>query len=206
MAIAGGALATVGLAGCASELSHTGDEGGATVPAIDEKLLEKLQEIVAKEEIREKIVAYARSMDRIDRELGYSIFAQDSFLDYGDYYQGDGPGFVDITLDFHETVIAHQHHMNNITIEVAGDKAYAETYVDMVMRLPAEDGSLIAQNVHGRYWDEWVNENGEWLLKTRSFARDLGTNITIDPSEDLGSTGGARDKSDYSYTLFAQAQ
>lgn len=210
LTVAGGAIATMGLTGCASGLADTGnsdDAGseGAAMPAIDEKLLAKLQALLAKDEIREKIVIYARSMDRIDRELGYSIFAKDSFLDYGDYYQGDGPGFVDITLDYHETVIAHQHHMNNITIEVKGDKAYAETYVDMVMRLPMEDGSLLAQNVHGRYFDEWVYENDGWFLKTRSFVRDLGTGEILDPSEDLGTTGGARDKSDPSYTLFAQA-
>lgn len=211
LTVAGGALAAVGLTGCASGLADTGNganaesEGGA-MPAIDEKLFEKLQTMLAKEEIREKINNYSRSMDRIDRELGYSLFSEDSYMDYGDWYTGSGPGFIDVVCDFHTAyATAHQHHMTNITIEVNGDEAASETYVDMVMRLPGEDGTVVAQNVHGRYFDKWVLENGEWLMKFRTFVRDLGEEAPIAPEADMGSTGGSREKNDYSYTLFAQA-
>ena len=46
----------------------------------------ELEQLVAKEAIRDQIYTYCRSLDRIDNELGYSVFAEDSEVDYGPTY------------------------------------------------------------------------------------------------------------------------
>lgn len=52
----------------------------------------QIAELIEKEAIREQIYNYCRALDRIDNELGYSVFAEDSKVDYGPTYKGDGPG------------------------------------------------------------------------------------------------------------------
>ena len=47
---------------------------------MDDKALEVL---LAKEAIRDQIYTYCRALDRIDNELGYSVFAEDSKVNYG---------------------------------------------------------------------------------------------------------------------------
>ena len=54
----------------------------------------KLAELIEKEAIREQIYNYCRALDRIDNELGYTIFAEDAKVDYGPTYKGTGRGFT----------------------------------------------------------------------------------------------------------------
>ena len=91
----------------------------------------ELEQLVAKEAIRDQIYTYCRSLDRIDNELGYSVFAEDSEVDYGPTYKGTGRGFIDMMLDQHRQMISTSHMMTNIIIKFneAGDKAVSETYM-----------------------------------------------------------------------------
>ena len=50
---------------------------------------EKLKTLIEKEEIRDQIYVYCRALDRIDNELGYSVFAEYSVVDYGPTYRGN---------------------------------------------------------------------------------------------------------------------
>ena len=43
----------------------------------------QIAELIEKEAIREQIYTYCRALDRIDNELGYSVFAEDAKVDYG---------------------------------------------------------------------------------------------------------------------------
>ena len=76
----------------------------------------ELEQLVAKEAIRDQIYTYCRSLDRIDNELGYSVFAEDSEVDYGPTYKGTGRGFIDMMLDQHRQMISTSHMMTNIII------------------------------------------------------------------------------------------
>ena len=94
----------------------------------------ELEQLVAKEAIRDQIYTYCRSLDRIDNELGYSVFAEDSEVDYGPTYKGTGRGFIDMMLDQHRQMISTSHMMTNIIIKFneAGDKAVSETYMHAI--------------------------------------------------------------------------
>ena len=49
-----------------------------------------LETLVAKDEITEALAAYCRAVDRLDMELGRSVFHDDAIADYGVMYQGTG--------------------------------------------------------------------------------------------------------------------
>ncbi len=74
------------MTGCATnnDLPSTGD--------VDLKALAKeIDRLASIEEIRAQLFNYIQAVDRIDYELGYSVFAEDSLLDYGSYYYDISP-------------------------------------------------------------------------------------------------------------------
>lgn len=78
----------------------------------------KLAELIEKEAIREQIYNYCRALDRIDNELGYTIFAEDAKVDYGPTYKGSGRGFIDMMLNMHRGMVSTHHMMTNILIKL----------------------------------------------------------------------------------------
>jgi len=49
-----------------------------------------LAELLAKQAITEQIYRYCRAMDRVDSELGKSVWHADGLADYGPMFQGPG--------------------------------------------------------------------------------------------------------------------
>ena len=55
-----------------------------------------LREVADRQAITDQLYRYCRAMDRIDHDLGYSIWHEDGTADYGaGVWQGSGRGFVD---------------------------------------------------------------------------------------------------------------
>ena len=63
--------------------------------------MDDMQKLIEKEAIRDQIYTYCRALDRIDNELGYTVFSKDAQVDYGDTYRGTGRGFIDNMLEQH---------------------------------------------------------------------------------------------------------
>ena len=91
----------------------------------------QIAELIEKEAIREQIYTYCRALDRIDNELGYSVFADDAKVDYGPTYKGTGRGFIDMMLEQHRRMVSTHHMMTNILIKLGDDMTHAasETYM-----------------------------------------------------------------------------
>jgi len=92
--------------------------------------MDKLQELLDKQAITEQIYNYARSMDRLDAELGKACFRPEASADYGPMFQGTGYGFIDMCMAAHLLFTSHSHQFSNILIWVDGDTAKSETYID----------------------------------------------------------------------------
>ena len=90
-----------------------------------------LEILIEKEKIRDQIYTYCRALDRIDNELGYTVFAEDAEVDYGPTYKGTGRGFIDMMLKQHRAMVSTHHMMTNILIKFNedGTKAASETYM-----------------------------------------------------------------------------
>ena len=75
-----------------------------------------LQELMDKQSITERLLDYARGVDRIDRELILSVFHEGAHLDYGAMFVGTGEEFADFIGVVHPAMEAHSHHLSNIYI------------------------------------------------------------------------------------------
>jgi hypothetical protein len=161
-----------------------------------------VQAMVDRQAITDVIHRYSRSMDRVDRELGYSLFHGEGEADYGSMFKGTGRGWIDHACARHlESCLAHSHQITSITIALDGDSAGSEAYVTAVLRRQ-EDGRLVQRSVQGRYIDTWARRDGRWAILKRVYVHDF------DELREVNSAlegWGARDRSDPSYAVLESA-
>ncbi|MCJ8159795.1 nuclear transport factor 2 family protein [Sphingomonas sp. LaA6.9] len=152
-----------------------------------------------REAITDLIYRYCRAMDRIDPELGYSIWHDDGTADYGaDVYQGSGRGFIDHVCKQHQGLLNHSHQVTNIIIELDGNRAASEAYVFATLRMQRGD-ALMQMMVWSRYIDQWSKRDDRWGIDKRIAVMDLDE---IRPVTPMGKAGrGRRDRTDPSYAV-----
>jgi hypothetical protein len=160
------------------------------------------QQIADREAITDKIYRYCRSVDRLDRAVGYSVFHEDSYADFGDNYRGAGRGWIDCVLKQHLDFLHHSHQVTNIILEVNGDTAGSESYV--YASLQRQDGDKRFQHEFwARYIDKWSKRNGEWAIDRRDCIVDYGVQREVTPL--WTDPRSKRDAGDPSYTVLASA-
>lgn len=134
-----------------------------------------LEKLIEKEAIRDQIYAYCRALDRIDNELGYSVFAEDSKVDYGPTYKGTGRGFIDMMLKMHRKMVSTHHMMTNILIKFNddGSQAVSETYMYAACKYKNKAGKpSFTVEARCRDIDRWEKRDGKWVIVERIVAGD----------------------------------
>ena len=158
----------------------------------------KLAELIEKEAIREQIYNYCRALDRIDNELGYTIFAEDAKVDYGPTYKGTGRGFIDMMLDQHRRMVSTHHMMTNILIKLSDDmtRAASETYMYAACKYKNKAGEA-SFVVEAR-----CRDIGKWVITERVVAGDNTFMLTPRYFDDYNN--GRDTVKDPSYTFFEE--
>ncbi len=159
-----------------------------------------IRQLADKDAIRDLVYRYCRAVDRLDIELGHSIWHDDGYADYGEmFYQGPGKGVIDKICASHRELLSHSHQVSNLLIELNGESAGSEAYVHGTMRLE-RDGKLLQMGVWARYIDRWEKRDQCWGLVHR---RTVFDHQDIREVNDLPGYGAAatRDKTDPSYTV-----
>lgn len=208
--------------GCATnnDLPSTGD--------VDLKALAKeIDRLASIEEIRAQLFNYIQAVDRIDYELGYSVFAEDSLLDYGSYYYDIFPNmtgrqFIDSCLGDHLNGCKWTHHMYSamrIDVNVDNGTAGSSTY-GHINQIFSPDGKAQATAVKDanpnpgdvlahqrvRYNDLWERRDGKWVIVKRTVSYDIPYNETIEAKAGVNAENAYRGdeyKKDPSYEAFA---
>lgn len=159
---------------------------------------DELRVLLAKDAIRDQLYNYVRSCDRLDPELGYSVFAEEAITVNGNYYNGGARGFIDMVMAAHARKVMTSHQISNLIIKVNGDKAGSEAYVTAAIESEKE-GKLYMQVARCRYNDQWELRNGKWLIVKRVASFDIDYTTQIE--KDSGIHASTRDKTDPSYTV-----
>jgi hypothetical protein len=137
--------------------------------------VDRLAEMLARGAIEEGLYTYCRSIDRMDRRLAESIWHPEATADYGAFFQGDSKGLLDAIWALHGTLETYAHHVTNKMVEiVAEDRAVAESYTIVVVRVRPDPETFVDQMLSMRYHDRWSTRDGEtWKLDERRSSRDL---------------------------------
>jgi hypothetical protein len=128
-----------------------------------------LQEISDRIEIQDLLVRYTVAIDRKDWKLLDTCFTPDAQVDYTS--TGGSKGAYPEVRRWLEKALAPfkvtVHYISNSTVELAGDRARARTYVINPMGFPKPDGSLHLFTVGGYYNDELVRTPEGWRIARR---------------------------------------
>ena len=157
-----------------------------------------VEDLLAKEEIREVIYRYARGIDRMDFDLVAACYHPDAYDDHGTF-QGNVPEFVEMCKGFLPRFVVTQHFMGNLLIEVEGDTARAETYAVAYHRKELADGSGHDDVFGIRYVDRFEQrDGGPWLIAHRVVATEWRRVDPVPVGKLRGHIGvwGARDETD----------
>ena len=111
---------------------------------------------------------YVRGADRHDRELILSTYWPDSTDDHGGYI-GDGPGWADAALSWHDKIYSCNHHVTNVLSEVEGNRAKRESMFICVV--PFKEPDVTAFQA-GRYRDLCEKRDGVWKILRRTCVWD----------------------------------
>lgn len=129
-------------------------------------LEDKVERLLALEEIRGLSFRYARGQDRLDASLQRSVFHDDAVLEFG-YFNGGPDAFV----AFAQGVLArhemNQHLLGQMDVSVEGDRATGEIYTIAYHRL-FQDGAPMDLFVAGRYIDTYERRAGVWKICYRA--------------------------------------
>lgn len=151
--------------------------------------------------IERQLKNYCRSMDRCELELGRQVFFADAQVDYGAMFKGSGHAFVEFAMTAHLQFDSHLHRITNALIDVNGDTAISETYVEAQFRA-TENGAKFDIYTRGRYLDRWERREGVWAIAHRHYVNAMAGKR---PIHDIPfGVEGTRDTSDPSYELFAR--
>lgn len=126
----------------------------------------RIQEMLDKQDIHDALLRYCRSIDRCDPDLLRTVYHPDATDDHGTFV-GGVDAFVEWVMQgLHEQFIVTTHALSNVLIEVDGDTAHAESYVNS-FHLGERDGQMYEFTFCGRYVDRFERRQGEWKIANR---------------------------------------
>ena len=133
-------------------------------------LEKRVQQLEDEKAIREVIIRYGEYLDARDYAGYASLFASDGVWT-GGFGSATGPAAIQQMLEKNMGKPepgfinkANFHLDTTVVVEVTGDTARARS---RYMFFSAVDGKPVPA-LAGRYFDEFVRQNGQWKIKTRT--------------------------------------
>lgn len=132
-----------------------------------------LETMLAKQDIRDCIMRYARGIDRGDEELLLSCYWDDAHEIHGPAYNGPAVPYVkEAAKRMKANKPVMQHIIGNIHIELGDDdSALVETYILTFARFP-KDGTDYDTFTGARAYDRFEKRGGEWRIAHRQAVFD----------------------------------
>ena len=154
-----------------------------------------LETLIAKEDIRELAMLYARGVDRKDIALLRTLYTADGWDSHGPYFDGPAADYI----SFLERQLPHMHcgshHICNHLVSVDGDIAEGEVYAIAWHLVPDGAGGLKHDVQSVRYIDSYRREAGQWRFARRTLSFDM--KLTL-PADDHGAKPDPEQDASYS--------
>ena len=125
-----------------------------------------LEELIARERIRDCLYRYCRGIDRADEAMLRSAYWPDGTDAHGPY-NGTAEGFIQWAMKALPHIERGIHQIHNVLIEFRIGGAAVETYFSAFQRQPGADGKLTQWDMKGRYLDWFTVREGEWRVLNR---------------------------------------
>jgi ketosteroid isomerase-like protein len=134
--------------------------------------MDRFEEMLAKDAIRECIYRYSRGIDRADEKALVSSYWPDATDCHG-AYSGPVSGFFDRVRAVWTAGARNIHHVTNILIDLEGPaRAAVESYFLALQRGAGPDGVLRQVMLSGRYCDLFEKRGDDWRVARRVVVYD----------------------------------
>ena len=156
------------------------------------------QDLLDQQAIRDVLARYCRGLDRMDKEMAYSVWYPEGTAFYDGIFEGTGHEFVDWVWESHAALERHSHQITNTLVRLSGDRATSEAYVTVALwSKPDAEGRQLEIVCRGRYLDRWERRDGIWAIGHRTHLLDMQTLHALDRGQ--VSEGSSRDDRDLSF-------
>lgn len=136
--------------------------------------MNKLDELIAKDEIRELALLYSRGVDRKDGDLLRTLYTADATDTHGDTFDGPAEAYVDFLEGAFPYMRYSGHHICNHLISVEGNTGEGEIYALAWHLIPDGNGGWQEDFMCVRYIDRYrKEEDGRWRFAKRVVTYDL---------------------------------
>lgn len=143
-----------------------------------EELAREVARLRAHEDIRARVFGFCRALDRLDAALLRAQFHDDAEVDYGAFYRGPIEGFVGVAMGFQGSMRDTQHLVGNISVDLDGARAAAESYVH-AHHVIVQGEERVQLMVGARYLDRFELRDGAWKIAYRTEVIDWGRWLPI---------------------------
>jgi hypothetical protein len=134
-----------------------------------EKLAGEIRYVRDRLDIIDCINRYCRGVDRFDIDLIKSAYHSDALDDRGAFV-GHPTEYIAWLLPILENAAGTSHNVSNISCEIDGDTAHAESYV--ITCVWSKDGGSVLMG-GARYIDRLERRQGAWALAHREAPMDF---------------------------------
>ena len=132
-------------------------------------------ELADREAIRDCIYRVSRAADRADMDLWRECFWPEATDRHAGLYDGLMINLLDMAPEFLSKLKATSHIISNILIDIDGDFAKAETYVQGYhIQEDPEERNILGT---GRFLDRFERRGDEWRLIDRNLVLDWFMNV-----------------------------
>lgn len=134
-----------------------------------------IDDLVAKQAIKEVVLRYARCIDRRDFATLATLYADDSIDDHGGFFCGSGADFVEwLPATFNNLYAGSHQIMNHLIVLDPNNSDYAEGEVYVQGYHLSDDGEGGRVHLIGgaRYLDKYTKASGVWQFAHRKIAMD----------------------------------
>lgn len=159
-----------------------------------EELARELRYVRDRLDIVDCINRYCRGVDRLDVELLKTAYHPDAMDDRGAFV-GHPSEYIAWLLPILKDAAGTSHNVSNISCEIQGDTAHAESYV--ITCVWSKDGKSVVMG-GARYIDRLERRQGVWALAHREAPMDF-TFRALTQQLPSGALGGVRSRDDRSY-------
>lgn len=163
-------------------------------------MTDRLEELLAKQDIHEVTMRYCRGVDRFDAELLGSAYHLDAVDDHGGrMFSGPTIG-QDIVQWMRETLKVCTHQITTQNIHLDGERAGCESYyTGLHVELGDDDHTMLTV---GRYLDRLERRDGEWRIAQRLVVLEVARYLpAADRVVSVGAGLARHDRSDPSYAV-----
>lgn len=157
-------------------------------------------------QIQQVMARYCRAIDRCDLALLKGVYWDDAIDNHG-IFNGNALEFAEFIIPMLQSMRCTMHRISNTLIQIDGDRAAVEIYVEAYHLADGENGAQQDIVVGGRYVDRFERRGGEWRIAHRTFVHDWNQNpaatvVWDGPLYGKLDVRGRRDRDDPSYALF----